>query len=52
MSVETNEKQRFSFSEDGQKIWANQGHPLPIDLNLEPMEPTDRLYHMTASRFL
>ncbi|MBA4544517.1 RNA 2'-phosphotransferase [Thermoactinomyces daqus] len=24
--VKTNEKQRFSFSEDGQKIRANQGH--------------------------
>jgi putative RNA 2'-phosphotransferase len=50
--VETNEKQRFSFSKDGQKIRANQGHSVPIDLNLEPMEPPDRLYHGTASRFL
>ncbi|SFJ54887.1 RNA 2'-phosphotransferase [Thermoflavimicrobium dichotomicum] len=49
--VETNDKQRFAFSEDGQKIRANQGHSVPIDLNLEPIEPPERLYHGTADRF-
>ncbi|MFC7443197.1 RNA 2'-phosphotransferase [Laceyella putida] len=50
--VETNDKRRFSFSEDGQNIRANQGHSVPIDLNLEPMEPPERLYHGTAGRYL
>ena len=30
--VATNEKQRFAFSEDGQKIRANQGHSIAVDL--------------------
>ncbi|MGA8943789.1 MAG: RNA 2'-phosphotransferase [Thermoactinomyces sp.] len=50
--VATNDKRRFSFSEDGQKIRANQGHSIPVDLDLEPITPPDRLYHGTASRFL
>ncbi|MBA4601968.1 RNA 2'-phosphotransferase [Thermoactinomyces mirandus] len=50
--VDTNDKRRFSFSEDGQKIRANQGHSIPVDLNLEPITPPDRLYHGTATRFL
>jgi putative RNA 2'-phosphotransferase len=35
--VATNEKQRFAFSEDGQKIRANQGHSIAVDLNLKPV---------------
>lgn len=50
--VDTNEKRRFSFSEDDQRIRANQGHSIAVDLNLEPITPPDRLYHGTASRFL
>lgn len=50
--VETNDKQRFSFSEDRQKIRANQGHSISIDLNLQPIKPPPVLYHGTASRFL
>jgi putative RNA 2'-phosphotransferase len=50
--VFTNDKQRFAFSADGQKIRANQGHSIPIDLALAPQEPPDLLYHGTAVRFL
>ncbi|MBU2712073.1 RNA 2'-phosphotransferase [Zooshikella harenae] len=50
--VETNDKQRFSISEDGTKIRANQGHSIAIDLNLAPIEPPGCLYHGTATRFL
>ncbi|MEM9164421.1 MAG: RNA 2'-phosphotransferase, partial [Cyanobacteria bacterium P01_F01_bin.4] len=32
--VATNSKQRFSFSPDGQKIRANQGHSVLVDLGL------------------
>lgn len=49
--VATNDKQRFSFSEDGKKIRANQGHSITVDLNLEPVKPPNRLYHGTAARF-
>jgi putative RNA 2'-phosphotransferase len=50
--VETNDKQRFKISEDGERIRANQGHSVRVDLELEPRTPPDLLYHGTARRFL
>ena len=50
--VETDEKQRYSFNEDRTRIRANQGHSIPVDLELEPVEPPERLYHGTVERFL
>lgn len=50
--VETNDKKRFTFSEDGTRIRAAQGHSVEIDLALTSREPPARLYHGTASRFL
>jgi putative RNA 2'-phosphotransferase len=48
--VADNDKQRFSFDETGQRIRANQGHSVPVDLQLEPTTPPDALYHGTADR--
>lgn len=50
--VANNDKQRFSLSEDGLKIRANQGHSLTIDLALTAKQPPEVLYHGTATRFL
>lgn len=50
--VATNDKQRFAFSPDGQRIRANQGHSLQVDLGLDPQLPPPYLYHGTATRFL
>jgi putative RNA 2'-phosphotransferase len=50
--VRTNDKQRFALSADGTRIRANQGHSLPIDLGLVPVEPPELLYHGTVPRFL
>jgi putative RNA 2'-phosphotransferase len=50
--VAENDKKRFSFSDDGTRIRANQGHSLEVDLQLEPMTPPEVLYHGTATRFL
>ena len=50
--VATNDKKRFSFSEDGQRIRANQGHSVEVDLALPPQVPPDVLFHGTATRFL
>lgn len=50
--VAQNDKQRFAFSEDGTSIRANQGHSLPVDLGLEPVQPPEFLYHGTAARFV
>ena len=46
--VENNNKQRFSFSTDLQKIRANQGHSIAVDLELLPEHPPKVLYHGTA----
>lgn len=50
--VETNDKQRYSFNEKRNKIRANQGHSIDIDLALSPVEPPLYLYHGTATRFI
>jgi putative RNA 2'-phosphotransferase len=49
--VAQNEKKRFAFSADGQKIRASQGHSIAVDLALQPVSPPDVLYHGTAERF-
>jgi putative RNA 2'-phosphotransferase len=50
--VATNDKKRFSLSEDGLRIRAAQGHSVAVDLGLPPKEPPQVLYHGTATRFL
>lgn len=50
--VTENNKSRFTFSEDGTKIRASQGHSINIDLDLTPQTPPDLLYHGTATRFI
>ena len=50
--VRTNEKQRFSFNEDKTKIRANQGHTIPVDVELEEKEPPEFLYHGTADKYV
>lgn len=47
--VESNDKKRFTLSDDGQRIRAAQGHSVDVDLGLEPQRPPDELYHGTAS---
>jgi putative RNA 2'-phosphotransferase len=47
--VEHNDKQRFAFDPTHSKIRASQGHSVPIDLQLEPIEPPVVLYHGTAT---
>ena len=49
--VQSDEKQRYSFSEDGTKIRANQGHSVQVDVELPVTEPPETLYHGTARRF-
>lgn len=48
----SNEKKRFTISEDGLLIRAAQGHSLGIELNLEPTQPPEILYHGTAEKFI
>ena len=50
--VVTSDKKRFAFSDDGQRIRANQGHSVEVDLQYAPQTPPEILYHGTATRFL
>ncbi len=48
--VERNDKRRFAFDESGTLIRAQQGHSVPVDLELEPVERPPVLYHGTGER--
>ena len=48
--VAQNDKQRFIINEN--RIRANQGHSINVDLEFEAVMPPDMLYHGTATRFL
>ncbi len=50
--VDTNNKKRFAFSEDGLRIRASQGHSIDIDLGLKPQKPPEILWHGTAEKSL
>lgn len=50
--VITNDKQRFAFNDDYTAIRANQGHSVNVDLEFEPTQPLEFLYHGTVEKFL
>ena len=50
--VRTDEKQRYSFNEDHTLIRANQGHSIPVDVELEEKIPPDILFHGTAEKYV
>ncbi len=49
--VRTDEKQRYSFNEDKTLIRANQGHSVPVDVELEQTTPPEILYHGTGEKY-
>ena len=50
--VRTDNKQRYSFNDDGTKIRANQGHSINVDVELEEKEPPEILYHGTCRKYM
>ena len=50
--VRTDEKQRYSFNEDHTLIRANQGHSIPVDVELEEKTPPDILWHGTGEKYV
>lgn len=50
--VRTDEKQRYSFNEDKTLIRANQGHSIPVDVELEEVQPPQYLYHGTGEKYV
>jgi len=49
--VSEDSKQRYSFNEDKSLIRANQGHSIPVDVELEECDPPRYLYHGTGEKY-
>jgi len=47
--VSTSDKQRFAFDAAGERIRANQGHSVPVDLGLAGLTPPAVLFHGTVA---
>lgn len=50
--VWNNDKKRFEFDVTGDRIRARQGHSIPVDLELKPIQPPDVLLHGTKGNVL
>ena len=50
--VRMDEKQRYSFNDDHTKIRANQGHSIPVDVELEVVKPPEYLWHGTGYKYI
>lgn len=50
--VATDNKQRYAFNEDKTLIRANQGHSIPVDVELPETKPPVILYHGTGEKYM
>ena len=50
--VREDSKGRYSFNEDKTLIRANQGHSIPVDVELEEVEPPEELWHGTGEKYV
>ncbi|MGE0786912.1 MAG: RNA 2'-phosphotransferase [Sandaracinaceae bacterium] len=50
--VRTSPKRRFAFSDEGDRIRANQGHSTKVELGYAAVAPPALLFHGTAERHL
>ena len=50
--VKEDNKQRYSFNDDKTLIRANQGHSIPVDVELEEKTPPKYLYHGTGEKYV
>ena len=48
--VATSDKRRFAIDTKGERIRANQGHSVDVDLGLAPSEPPPILFHGTGEK--
>lgn len=48
--VENNPKKRFAFNDSGDKIRANQGHSIEVELGYKSQEPPIHLFHGTGEK--
>ena len=49
--VEEDSKQRYSFNREKTLIRANQGHSIPVDVELRECKPPDILFHGTGIKY-
>ena len=49
--VRTDNKQRYSFNDDHTLIRANQGHSIPVDVELLAVSPPEFLFHGTGRKY-
>lgn len=50
--VRTDSKNRYSFNDNKTLIRANQGHSIPVDVELEEKQPPEILYHGTGVKYV
>ena len=50
--VRTDNKQRYSFNEDKTLIRANQGHSIPVDVELKEAVSPEELWHGTGEKYV
>lgn len=50
--VRTDDKMRYSFNEDKTLVRANQGHSIPVDVELKEIAPPEYLYHGTGEKYV
>lgn len=50
--VRSDDKQRYSFNEDKTLIRANQGHSIPVDVELKQVDPPEFLWHGTGEKYV
>lgn len=48
--VREDKKGRYTFNEDKTLIRANQGHSIPVDVELKEVDPPEYLWHGTGER--
>ena len=49
--VRTDNKQRYSYDDSRQRIRANQGHSIPVDVELKQAIPPEILWHGTGEKY-
>lgn len=49
--VRSDSKQRYAFNDDKTLIRANQGHSVPVDVEMPEMTPPECLYHGTGEKY-
>ena len=50
--VRSDSKNRYAFNEDHSRIRANQGHSVPVDVELEETPPPEILFHGTGEKYM